>query len=47
MSGLGAGHVRLVGYARAIGRTCPVKTASVVPETSETARKIDIQQILT
>jgi hypothetical protein len=36
----GARHVQLAGYVRAIGRTCPVKTASAVPET---ARKIDIQ----
>jgi hypothetical protein len=27
-------------------RICPVKTASAVPETSETAPKIDIQWIL-
>jgi hypothetical protein len=30
----------------AIGQTCPVKTASAVLKTSETAQKIDIQQIL-
>jgi hypothetical protein len=34
MSGPEAGHVQ------AIGRTCPVKTASAVPKTSETAQKI-------
>jgi hypothetical protein len=28
------------GYVRAIGRTCPVKTASVVLETSELSKKL-------
>jgi hypothetical protein len=46
MSGPGAGHVRLAGYVRSKGRTCPVKTASAVLETSETARQDDIQRIL-
>jgi hypothetical protein len=46
MSGPRARLVRLAGFARDIGRTCPVKTASTVPKTSETARKIDIQWIL-
>jgi hypothetical protein len=46
MSGPGARHVRLAGFVQAIGRTCPVKTASAVPETSETARQDDIQWIL-
>jgi hypothetical protein len=45
MSRPGAGHVRLAGYVRAIGRTCLLKTASAVPETLETAQKIDIQRI--
>jgi hypothetical protein len=40
MSGPGAGHVWLAGYVRAIGRTCPIKTASAVPETSKTAQKM-------
>jgi hypothetical protein len=40
MSGPGAEHVWLAGYVRAIGRTCPVKTASTVLESSETARKM-------
>jgi pyrimidine operon attenuation protein/uracil phosphoribosyltransferase len=39
-------HVRLARYVQAIGRTFPVKTASIVPETLETAQKIDIQWIL-
>jgi hypothetical protein len=43
MSEPGAGHVRRAGYVHAIGRTCPVKTVSTVPETSETIQKIDIQ----
>jgi hypothetical protein len=46
MSRLGAEHVRVARYVWAIGRTCPVKIASAVPETSETAQKIDIQWIL-
>jgi hypothetical protein len=40
MSRPGARHVRLAGYVRAIGQTCPVKTASAVSETSETIRKL-------
>jgi hypothetical protein len=46
MSRPGAEHVQLAGYVRAIGWTCPVKTASTVLKTSETAQKIDIQWIL-
>jgi hypothetical protein len=34
MSRPGARHVWLARYVRAIGRTCPVKTASAVPETA-------------
>jgi hypothetical protein len=46
MSDPGAGHVRLAEYVWEIGRTCPVKTASAVPETLETVQKIDIPRIL-
>jgi hypothetical protein len=40
------GHVWLAGYVRAIGQTCPVKTASAVSKTSKISQKIDIQWIL-
>jgi hypothetical protein len=46
MSELGVGHVRLGRYVQARGWTCLVKTATTIPETSETARKLDIQRIL-
>jgi hypothetical protein len=46
MSKPGARHVRLAEYVWSIGRTCPVKTTSAVPETSETVQKFDIQWIL-
>jgi hypothetical protein len=46
MSGPGARTVRLAGYVKEIGWTCPVKTASAVPKTLETAQKIDIPWIL-
>jgi hypothetical protein len=36
---LGARHVRVARYVRAIDRTCLGKTATAVPETSETTRK--------
>jgi hypothetical protein len=46
MSDLRAGHVWLAKYVRSIGQTCLVKTTPVVPKTSKTARKDNIQRIL-
>jgi hypothetical protein len=36
----GAEHIQLGGYVQAIGWTCPVKTVSAVPKTSEIVRKL-------